>query len=199
MKKLLLTLFHLEMTLTLISGGAKQSLTEFYDRDVLGGDTSKLAQTVANGVEFRFYLLNENSMPSTTFQKGENFYFYFSIKNTGTENLGLGNEFLYQSTFCKVKDNSNSYGYPFESVGIAKVSSEARPLNPGQEYIIVIPWMNSSDSWEVLNCTFKSAKQKPLPKGKYYTEFTSSFTFNRPDKTKFVTDSLTFKVKFAVK
>lgn len=79
-------------------------------------DNQKVIEQTVKGIEFKFCLLNEDGVPSTTFQEGENFYFYFTAKNTRDENLSFDPDFMNfgMNTFCKVwNEKGDTIGKPF--------------------------------------------------------------------------------------
>jgi hypothetical protein len=57
----------------------------FYEITI--GCENPVINYVNNGIEFNFYLLNEQGKPSTIFNEGEKFSFYFKIKNINNGDL----------------------------------------------------------------------------------------------------------------
>jgi len=179
-------------------------------------DDQKVIEQTVKGIEFKFCLLNEDSVPSTTFQEGENFFFYFSAKNTRDEDLSFDPDFMQFSmnTFCKVWNaKGDTIGKPFIFGGMEKVGAGAYPFHKGESYKFNFPWLYSYDlwnslftyeeeleTWRLLYTYFDATDQAPLTKGKYYTKFSHKFRFSRTsDEPSLDTDSLTFKINFEIK
>ena len=179
-------------------------------------DDQKVIEQTVKGIEFKFCLLNEDSVPSTTFQEGENFYFYFTAKNTRDEDLSFDPDFMHfgMNTFCKVwSEKGDTIGKPFVFGGMDLIGSGAYPLHKGESYKFKFPWLYSYDlwnslftyeedmeTWKLLYTYFEATDQVPLTEGKYYTKFSHKFCFSRTfDEPSLYTDSLRFKINFEIK
>ncbi len=179
-------------------------------------DDQKVIEQTVKGIEFKFCLLNEDSVPSTTFQEGENLFFYFSTENTRDENLSFDPDFMNfgVNTFCKVwSEKGDTIGKPFVFGGMNLIGSGAYPFHKGESYKFKFPWLYSFDlwnslfsyeeeleTWRLLYTYFDATDQEPLTKGKYYTKFSHKFRFSRTiDEPSLHTDSLTFKINFEIK
>jgi hypothetical protein len=139
--------------------------------------------TVINGIEFKFCLLNEDGEPSTVFNVGENFGFYFKCTN-----LDVNNEVEYDCSFlndllrdgfCNVISQRNgTIGYPCK-MGNCLMKFQYYPLyGENNSYEIIVPWSDSREGWDDrLICYYESLHRKSLSMGKYYTGFTHEFEF----------------------
>jgi hypothetical protein len=116
-------------------------------------DKKKMIEQTVKGIEFKFCLLNENSVPSTVFEEGENFFFYFTVKNTLHEKLYFDKDFMRFDfhTFCKVWEiNGNSVGKPFVFRGIDKIGVGAYPFPQNETYAFKFPWLYDFELWNSL-------------------------------------------------
>jgi hypothetical protein len=179
-------------------------------------DDQKVIEQTVKGIEFKFCLLNEDSVPSTTFQEEENLIFYFSAKNTRDENLSFDPDFmnLNSKNFSKVwKNNGEIVGKPFHVKYVEEIGAGAYPFHKGESYKFKFPWLYSFDlwnslfsyeedmeTWKFFYTYFDATDQSPLTEGKYYTKFSHKFRFSRTiDEPSLHTDSLTFKINFEIK
>jgi hypothetical protein len=179
-------------------------------------DNQKVIEQTVKGIEFKFCLLNEDSVPSTTFEEGENFYFYFTAKNTRDEDLSFDPDFMHfgMNTFCKVwNEKGDTIGKPFVFGGMDLIGSGAYPFHKGESYKFKFPWLYSyelwnslftykedMETWKLLYTYFDDTDQAPLTEGKYYTKFSHKFCFSRTfDEPSLYTDSLRFKINFEIK
>jgi hypothetical protein len=155
------------------------------------------------GIEFKFCLLNEQGEPSTVFNEGENFTFYFSVTNNRDEDLNFDPGFAYsnENDFCKVFDSKHQdLGKPFLFLGYDKVGSGAYPFLKGQMYVFEQQWLDNREStWRWQYGYFESASLPPLSNGNYYTDFKYRFRFARThEEPALYTDTLNFKINFKI-
>jgi hypothetical protein len=163
-------------------------------------DDQKVIEQTVKGLEFQFCLLNEDSVPSTTFGEGENFYFYFTVKNTLDEKIILDHTEFFSKDFCEVfqQNTGDSLGKPFK-IGTVELVMGYQFASK-DEIIIKIPWDDKRENWNALHVSFSSLNKDFLPSGTYYTKFTNQFYFSKVDNEGPIkTDSLTFKINFEIK
>jgi hypothetical protein len=175
--------------------------------EILPSGTNPEIVQVIDSIEFKFCLLDEEGIPSTTFPEGENFSFYFSMKNMRSKSLPFYDYSFFESDdFFEVKTGDQSLGHPYVFLG-DRGTMELRyllskmPSGSHFPYAISVPWHNSgTDIWEMGYCRFKSAGKAQLSKGRYTTKFTHSFSFGMPGKDPVLkTPKLTFLINFEVK
>jgi hypothetical protein len=170
------------------------------------GTDMEIAQVI-DSIEFKFCLLDEEGSPSTTFPEGENFSFYFAMKNLRSKSLPFFDYSYFESdNFCEVKKGDRSLGQPYIFLG-DRGTKELRyllskmPSGSHFPYAFSVPWHNSgTENWEMGYCRFKSAGKPLLSPGKYATKFTHSFTFGMPGKEPVLkTPKLSFIINFEIK
>jgi len=164
---------------------------------------SAIIQKEVNGIEFKFCLLNEEGEPTTVFNQGENFSFYFSVTNNSREMLYFYPGYAYsnENEFCRIYNSNNKdEGKPYQVLNVLDIGVGAYPFDPGESYIFEQLWVDLQDSiWSWEKGTYESTQQKPLNKGNYHTEFQYRFQFERPgDNPTLSTDTLKFKINFKI-
>jgi hypothetical protein len=164
-------------------------------------DDQKVIEQTVKGIEFKFCLLNEDSVPSTTFEEGENFYFYFSIANNRKDDLYIDHHKFFSKNFCMVfQENEGDFGKPFELVAVEDVMPAGNPFPAGSNIQLKIPWKDERNNWNTLHVIFEGLNRDFLSSGKYYTKFTNQFHFFKVgENSSITTDSLTFKINFEIK
>jgi hypothetical protein len=158
-----------------------------------------------NDIEFNFYLLNEHGEPSTVFNEGENFIFYFKVTNKGNEMLYFDYNFPYSvdRSFCRVYNyEGQDYGKPFRITGTNYISFDVYQFHSNQDFIFQVPWEDERTDWSWYSTNLTTTDQNYLPKGKYYTEFEYDFVFrhtlNENDNSLKI-DKAKFKINFEIK
>jgi hypothetical protein len=155
--------------------------------------------------------LNEDGDTTNVFNEGENFFFYFSMKNNRGEKMYTFDMPVPGDDFCKVYNSDNIYiGKPYE-VTWAEHTSSGDPFPAGSKMTSQFPWAYNKELWDSLYVSsnkeewnygrlfIKTTYQEPLSKGKYYTKFSHGFEFSRTDdKADLLTDELTFKINFEI-
>jgi hypothetical protein len=157
-------------------------------------------QEPVNGIEFKFYLLNEKGVPATVFKQGENFSFYFSVTNKTDQNLYFDPNIAYsnENDFCNIySSDGQNLGKPYYFDGYDKIGSGAYPFNKATTYVFEQLWVDNRDSvWRWEYGYYESGHRNYLPIGNYYTEIKQTFRF-LGEKT-INTDTLHFKIKFNI-
>ncbi|MDR1593508.1 MAG: hypothetical protein LBS43_03340 [Prevotellaceae bacterium] len=156
-----------------------------------------------NSIEFIFSLLNKDGEPSTTFNEGENFSFYFKCTNLNVNNeLRYTNSFLSDllyDGFCRIISQQNdTIGYPCTS-GFGTDNMVYYPFyGENNSYEIIISWNDSRERWIALSKYYENLRRDNLLKGKYYTGFTHVFRFS-PEPEKYTAIPVSFKINFEIK
>ena len=154
-----------------------------------------------NGIVFKFCLLNEQGKPATVFKEGENFSFYFQIKNETGKDCYCD---IYQC--ANATDFFSISGSSGESVG---KSYEALPqtleglgdlFKHGNSYTFKVPWGHPEESIvQGGDFRYKSLKREPLKTGSYYTSFSHKFKLFPVSGDKHIeTKDLHFKINFKI-
>lgn len=104
-----------------------------------------------NGIDFRFYLLDENNKPSTVFNEGENFEFYFSVTNQSDRKINFDAGFVQTNynSFCEVfNSDGHSLGKPFVFKGVALIGEGAYSFNKAEAKIFRQKWSDDrNNAW----------------------------------------------------
>ena len=154
-----------------------------------------------NGIDFRFYLLDENNKPSTVFNVGENFEFYFSFQNNTQDSIFVLSTIVNDNLFRVYSDNGkeiNDYGrswtgawclFSMQAIGFPLKNKEIAKLNVG--------WHNDYNSFNKYYPLCASYDNTTLPKGNYYTIIEPNFEYNN-NKGKKETISISLKINFKI-
>lgn len=170
---------------------------------ILASDCNNMDEINEITVIFEYRLLNDNGQVSTDFSVGENFVFSFLIINNTQNYLSLIHEGLRDKNLFEVFKDENdkwiSIGKPYELIFCNEISGI--PINPYDTLKLQIPWFPTIP-WEPGVDYYSSHfcivnDQPPLLKGRYKTEFKSSFIFKSNGET-IITDELKFIVQFNV-
>ena len=154
-------------------------------------------------VSFELKTINEQGLPSTSFQKGENIVFSFAIINHTDSMLYLRNHCFYTDDFFKVyrvsdldgegDGNRVFVGKPYEGeIGCNKIHYLPIPAHDSVRF--EMPWIDKKEyELQYINGGYKVANNRFLQPGEYETEFTQSFQFKN-----FSTEENTFSTSFTV-
>lgn len=183
------------------------------DMDLLKGDDdlrweispdsdSNVIETKVNGIAFKFCLLNEQGEPATVFKDGENFTFYFQIKNeTGKNFYYNAYECCWHNDFFTVMNSSGEeVGKSYEALNQSDIGIVAYPFSNNDSYTFKVPWIHPDESIVMGgNFGYRSIIREPLKSGNYYTEFVNNFKmFDLPGNEDIETGELHFKINFNV-
>lgn len=159
---------------------------------------SAIIQNETNQIDFKFCLLNEEGIPATTFNAGENFTFDFSFKNNYQDTITVTSEFI-NSDFFRVfnsKDNIDK-GKPWTGIWceFSGIPQEfiLKPFNSIQ---LRCPWIlyeNNSPDYPL--CMGES--KEPLLKGEYYTIIDLDFHYSINGEVKII-NNLKLKINFLI-
>jgi hypothetical protein len=188
--------------LCLLISGCERSEIEKQISWEISPTTSSIILDEDNGIEFKFYLLNEQGKTATVFNEGENFTFYFSVTNTRNEKLFFDPGFAYskENDFCKVYTSDNQViGKPYMFRGNDKVGAAAYPFDINKEYVFEQLWTGNLDTaWRWEYGYYTNTFQTLLPKGNYYTGFKYRFQFPSSVNSTLYTNMLNFKINFQI-
>ena len=218
-KKLFRLVFLLATVLLISAASCEDGLFSEEDKkknswEVHINDQQKMIRETVQGIEFKYCLLNEDTVPATTFEYGENFLFCFSVKNLREEDYYLPFMPIPSQHFAEVyQKDGTSLGRPFEPGPSITIGSAVHTLFSGKKYEVKFPWLydfelwnelykynEQVNDWEYCWATFTPTNQPPLEKGKYYTKWSNAFTIEGWDDTpSFKTKKLTFKINFEIK
>jgi hypothetical protein len=176
-------------------------------------DEQKMIRKSVEDIEFTFSLLNEDGDTTNVFNEGENFFFYFSMKNNRGEKMYTLDMPVPGDDFCKVYNSDNKYiGKPYDVKG-AQHTSLGHPFPDSSIIESKFPWTYDKELWDSIyskmteetpgflykGLFIETTYQEPLSKGKYYTMFSHGFEFSSTDdKADLLTEELTFKINFEI-
>ncbi|RRD62652.1 hypothetical protein [Tannerella forsythia] len=156
-----------------------------------------------NGIAFKFCLLNEQGKPATVFKEGENFSFYFRIKNETGKNL------YYNAYPCAYSDNffsvSDSFGKivgkSYEALPQTDIGIAAYPFNNNDSYTFKVAWLHPEKSIvQGGDFDYKSLKREHLKTGNYYTGFSHKFKLFPASGDKHIEiEDIHFKINFKIR
>ncbi len=201
MRAIVLKISCLILLLSLMGAGCEKEEELLWE--ISPTNKSTVIQKEVDGIEFKFCLLNEEGVPTTVLQEGENFSFYFSVTNNSNENFYFYPGYAYseENDFCKVyRLLQIDEGKPFIFKGTDLIGTGAYPFEIGESYIFEQPWIdNRVSSWRWKYGYYESANQKPLPIGDYFTGFQYHFQFERSgDRPSLSTGTLKFRIQFKI-
>jgi hypothetical protein len=166
--------------------------------------SKKIIDTICNNIEYKFCLLNRDSIPATSFNEGENFYFYLQINNINNDSLHFDNTFLNENSgFCTVfSSNSDTIGRSYMQYIVIKIGYAAYYFfGEKRKYELSVPWNDARETWTTYYWVQKSLHQPNLGKGNYFTKLNHHFCFvryyNKPDSL--CCDTVNFKINFEIK
>ena len=159
----------------------------------------------AEDIDLQFRLLNENGMPATTFEPGENFIFSFSIVNNSKEYIAL-HSFNYED-FCRVikhqsynprqnKSEETDMGKPYVNMFCHYVNGYQ--ITPGGSLDLEIQWMPVMGSKYESSIFCDRSNTSSLEPGLYSTGFQSSFLFD-VGENEFNSERKNFDITFEIK
>ncbi|RRD75624.1 hypothetical protein [Tannerella forsythia] len=156
-----------------------------------------------NGIAFKFCLLNEQGKPATVFKEGENFSFYFRIKNETGKNLYY-NAYpcAYSDNFFSVSDSSGKIvGKSYEALPQTDIGIAAYPFNNNDSYTFKVAWLHSEKSIvQGGDFDYKSLKREHLKTGNYYTGFSHKFKLFPASGDKHIEiEDIHFKINFKIR
>ncbi|MDR2126739.1 MAG: hypothetical protein LBP63_07910, partial [Prevotellaceae bacterium] len=99
MKKTILKTTAILLILAGVVACGKENADNVDFHEITIGSANPVINYAANGIEFEFCLLNEQGEPSTIFNEGENFSFYFKIANRNNDGLQISKGFLNNLVF----------------------------------------------------------------------------------------------------
>jgi hypothetical protein len=185
-------------SMTVMSGCSDKSGEMNFE--IAANAQNAVIQKEINGIEFKFYLMNEKGEPATVFNQGENFSFYFSVTNKTKDNLYFDTNFISPTFFRVFSSDKQDFGSSFQMLTALDIGVAAFPFDVNQTYSFQESWIDTrTTSWGWLQGSYKSVLKDPLPKGNYYTEFKHLFSFYRTQgDSKLTTDTLNFKINFKI-
>jgi hypothetical protein len=136
------------------------------ETDISGGDLKSETDSVLDRMQISFSLLNENDIPTTVFQYGEDICFRLTIENNNEYNVFFEEDIKFNDGLFRVySEDGTDMGTPWTScntefvcIGISANSTVSLSCN----------WIKALSTQEPL---VKNKDYSPLPKGNYYTKF----------------------------
>ena len=147
-------------------------------------------------LDFKFVLLDTLDNEKTEFSYGENIIFSFQIKNNSSEKIAVNN-FLPNNDFFKVYQLSTSEGVVAQGKSYDLINELGAFFIPGNDtFEFKCPWKSSTNSSLYAGYLIPIKEQHTtfLPIGKYYSEFTESFS-----NGEIQTEEKHFNINFTVK
>ncbi len=161
--------------------------------ELKNGSEEAIIEYDVDGLHFTFCLLDEDSIPSTSFKEGENFRLYFAIKNNTNDHLEFNDYgFYHLNDFLAVKSAVRNYGKPFEFVR-PSLTEEIRYILLGGYALFSVNWHENREEFYAMHGYFKGLEKPFLEKGKYHTQFTYKYKIGH-----ITTPKLTFRINFEI-
>jgi hypothetical protein len=136
------------------------------DIDLSGGDLIIETDSVPDKIQISFTLFNENDIPTTTFEYGEDICFKLTIGNNIEHILYLGEDVkLSDDLFRVYSEDGTDMGAPWTSRGTEFVLIG---ISENSKVSLSCNWINAFSAQLPL---VKNKSYTPLPKGNYYTKF----------------------------
>lgn len=189
---------------SLIGAGCSQDEAEVDEKiwEISPASKKTSIQFKKDGIEFKFCLLNEKGEPATIFKEGENFKFHFEVTNKSGKDLYYIPDFAYYGDdgFCRVMSVDNEdRGKPFELNTLLEVGIGGYPFNSNETILFEVNWADEREGlWDFGCATYRSLHQVTLPKGKYYTQFSSQFKFEKAGDIVIDISELSFRINFEI-
>lgn len=155
-------------------------------------------------IDFQFSLLNENDLPATTFEPGENFVFRFLMINRSDQHVWFRS--FDNTDFCRViqlqdynpQENNNQQtdmGKPY--VNMFCNYRNGNKIISGDTLKLQIQWMPTAGSKYDNPFFCKEQDTSPLGAGLYRTSFQSSFIFSAAERD-FESAVMSFDITFEI-
>lgn len=139
MKMKIILIAMLALPLLMGAGCKKKSLLpDTFDTISPDTETQVINKNI-DGINFQFFLLNKDNKPSTVFNEGENFDFYFSAMNLSDKKIYFDPDFAHtnDNSFCEVFNNEGiSFGKPFVFKGVALIGEGAYSFKKGENKFV---------------------------------------------------------------
>ena len=157
-------------------------------------DDNSVIEIKNNDVKFKFCLLNNDSVPSTTFQEGENIYFYFAIENISGKTLLIDEKDLFHvfTDFCTIYDRKNEaiMGKPRQSLFCFYRALIIQELSKSEPWVLLLSWNdkpvhNKIKTRYLFFCNYENDNEF-LQKGNYSCRFKMDFLYKINDKPKMI-------------
>lgn len=173
------------------------------DSVVLDADTLK----VFEDYEAKFQLLNADNLPVRTFKEGENFTFQLTLINPGDDYISLPMSIMDMLVLFDIYSCDGVFlGRPYDAIGISGTTPDW--IGPHGSVAFTCKAFGKRDwdvdlgpdpdySYDPNIQLFKTEDKEPLPKGKYYTEFTVKYE-NFNVYKEYIRDSVVFKKEFTI-
>jgi hypothetical protein len=199
MKTTILKISFICLFMSLMGAGCKKNQEILWE--ISPDSKTTIIQKEENGIQFKFCLLNEEGEPATTFKKGENFKFHFEItNNSGVELYFIPNFGYNNNDFCRVINSSNQdKGQPFKLLNVTDVGLGAYAFSPNTTILFEVDWADQrQEYWYWEQATYESLHQTILPNGKYYTQFSYHFKFEKAVGSAVDANELRFQINFEI-
>jgi hypothetical protein len=160
---------------------------------------SAIIQKETGQIEFTFSLLNQEGLPATDFNEGENFTFRFSFKNNSTDTISVTTEFINSDFFRVFLSQSNlDEGKPWTGIWCEyNLMTRVIKLPPSSSFQLRCPWILTDNNYPDYPLCMSESKS-PLMKGEYNTSINLNFHYSSEGKMAII-DNLKFKINFLVK
>ncbi len=153
-------------------------------------------EQTADGILFKFCLINEQGEPATVFKEGENFAFGFSVQNQLQNTIMIPTNFVNNNFYRVYRKDNNDMGKPWTGIWCNfSLASQELTVSHNEVRSLNCPWqLTESNRPEYPLCMDES--KSVLAKGEYYTFIETPFDYVVNNNKQ--TIKLNFKINFKI-
>ena len=150
-----------------------------------------------NGIVFKFCLLNKQGKPDTLFKEGDNFTFYFSLKNITQNDIFVSADFINNDFYRVYQSNNTDRGTPWTGIWceFRRKPTEIK-IAPLTTRKLSCPWKLTYDIRPDYPFCMSESRET-LPKGDYYTIIHTRSKYMIHKKQ--FTEDIHFKINFKIR
>ena len=149
-----------------------------------------------NGLVLKFCLLNKQGKPDTLFKEGDNFTFYFSLKNITQNDIFVSADFINNDFYRVYQSNNTDRGTPWTGIWceFRRKPTEIK-IAPLTTRKLSCPWKLTYDIRPDYPFCMSESRET-LPKGDYYTIIHTRIKYMIHKKQ--FTEDIHFKINFKI-
>jgi hypothetical protein len=167
-------------------------------KEIKIGDVNPVIAYTTNGITFKFCLLNENRMPVTVFNVGENIVFSFSITNDKGKIIYFPTDFINTEFYRVFQQNGTDMGKSWTGLWCDyNLQKQEIELKSSGYQSFDCPWI-LKETFQPNYPLCMSESKLPLFAGDYYAIIKSDFIYFVDNERKEI-KNISFKINFKIK
>ena len=205
--KLILPIFSFLLLFLFVQCSNNEDKNEYNAKNSVIDKGDFVIEKEINEIEFKFCLLNQDSVPAISFKEGEKFYCYFSIRNLSKDIITVDEGNLFCDDFFMVYQGKTQIGKPWYAKFCQfRVILPNLEIPENQPYKVILPWpyKHPDEIGRVVQgffCVEDTYNEENindfLSKGAYSCRFKMDFLYKRNDKEQKNKDMF-FEINFKI-